>query len=142
VKTVRRVLFIYCIAATLICAAGAGWGLITANGIAKEVAKKGAELTQLTAQATDLEAVYKNLEAEQRAGRAEFDMARAIEISFKVQMAKDKYEKFKTESAKVAGEYEQISEKHRKQLLFVVPLIALAMLHGIGVPLFYTRKSD
>ena len=139
-KRLRSILFIYCLLAVLACAVGAVLGFMHASGSGRQAAAAEIEAAVLKVNMDALEARYNELEGEQRLNRAKDSLAEMVRKSFEVQVAKQDLEKAQSAYNAKAAELEKLTEKNRRQLLLVVPLIALGMLHGIAAPLFYVRR--
>jgi len=111
-----------------------------ASGSGRQAAAAEIEAAVLKGNMDALEARYNELEGEQRLNRAKDSLAEMVRKSFEVQVAKQDLEKAQSAYNAKAAELEKLTEKNRRQLLLVVPLIALGMLHGIAAPLFYVRR--
>ena len=139
-KRLRSILFVYCLVAVLACAVGAVYGFVHASGSGRLVASAAAEVAALKQTMDGLETKYNDLESEQRENRANDSLADMVRRSFQVQLAKQDFEKAQNAYNAKLAELDKLREQNRRQLLLIVPLIALGMLHGIAAPIFYVKR--
>lgn len=134
------ILFVYCLVAVLACATGAVLGFMRASATGRQIEPLKARVAELKLKADNLEMAYKKLETAQREQRAEYNPVEAVRMSFEVQAAKKDFEDAEAAFTTQTTELDQLSEASRRQMLLIVPLIAIGMLHGIAAPVFYVRR--
>lgn len=86
--------------------------------------------------------VYRELESEQQAHRAEYDPQQTVMMSYKVQEAKQAYEEAAAALNSITPAYESAQSKQEHTLLWLVPVIAVMLLHFILAMMFRPVRDE
>jgi hypothetical protein len=108
----------------------------------KEAASRTSELVQAQSreQASQLE--FRQLESEQQAGRATYSPQQTVEMSYKVQEAKDEYETAMAQVSRLEPEVQQLDAQTERTFLWLIPLIAVGLLHIVLAMMFRPQRDE
>jgi len=140
-KTLALVLTVYCLAAVA-AAAYYGWqlgGEISADVQARQATED--QLAGLQAELRDAETAYDEVNERQASERVDYTGAEAIQMSYLVQSAQQRY-RAAQDAVRTANEaIELYATRIDQRRLWFVPLGAAALLHLLGVFFFWPWRE-
>ena len=138
---VRPILFGYCVLAVVALLALVGWVIWFSMGAGQQLNALRGQLVRAETEAAARDSVYKRLEAEQRARRADYVGQEAITASIAVQEAKESFTAASSERDRLQHDVDAERAAAERRTLLLVPLIALGLLHVIGAVSFRPGRN-
>lgn len=139
---VRRALFFYCITAIGVLLL-VGWYVVTSAGrVGGELALARADIEPVEQDAQHRRQIVSQLEDDQRRLRSELNPADAIDFSAAIQRAQIERDRVEAGLADLTAHADALAEEYNARRVRVVPVIALLLVHGLGVFLFSPRGGN
>jgi hypothetical protein len=139
---IRRVLQTYAKVMLMLSIIGASLLYYQGDVLGKQVLSLESQLAQVKTDATAKEREYRALESDQQANRAQYDPQQTVMMSYKVQEAKQAYDSAKTALDSLEPELETQRDKREHLLLWLVPVIAVFLIHLIMAIMFRPLRDE
>lgn len=140
-KSLAYIATFYCIAAAM-AGCVAGW-LIAAELVSayRQMPAAERELAERKQEAASINLTYLELRSRQRAERAAYSAAEAINMSYQVQQAHDQLNSANAAMRAAAERRDALQELITQRQLWFVPLGALLLLHLLGIAFFWPWRE-
>lgn len=136
----RRILWLYCVFACLALVAGLIAVIATSGPLRKDTARYSAWVKKAGADADAQRERVQAAEEDQRQRRAELSPADAIRLSVEVQTKQATLKTLEALEQSAQLEYSRVLGDYRNHMARLIPIIALLILHIVGMMLFWPRK--
>lgn len=101
-----------------------------------------AALVQARADEQSRQNEYRRLESEQQAGRAAYDPVETVQMSYKVQEAKEQYEEAMDAAHRLEPQTQILRERKERIYLWLIPVIVAGLLHIVLAAMFRPQHDE
>jgi hypothetical protein len=140
-KRLRQVVFVYSLVAAFLLLAACiclGFQLTRQRAVLRA---QSARLANLSRVCEAVELKYRAMEQQQREARAGYNPRQAIEMSIRVQDAKDVFISAESDCHAEAQDYSAAERTYARRSLWLVPLIAVFLLHLVVASAFLPQRD-
>ncbi len=140
--TIRTALFTYAIFMIVLLFTGGVSLYWSGHKVSQEAAKVSSQLTQAQSAEQASQGVFRNLESEQQARRADYDPRQTVEMSYKVQQAKEQYEAAMAQVKRLEPEALALQARQERTFLWLIPLAVMWLLHLVLAAMFRPQRDE